>query len=187
MTPLTITLAAGVGKSFDIGGDWFHVQTAPVDDLVVRFDDGEPVKLSQGMGLRRYYQRVELESATGQAVRVLVGFGSVTDGRASVTGLTLNTTIAPGNTFDDGGRVSCVHAARTQLLAADADRLYALIKNPSTNTLTMFVGTVGVTAASGVPVEPGETLPVATTAALYAWNADAALDEYLWASSVKEV
>ncbi len=187
MTPVVATLAAGVPRRWEIPGDWFHVQVAPVADLVVRFDDGEPVLLEQGMGLRRYYQSVELVSATGQAVRALAGFGSVVDGRASVTGLTLNTTIAPGNTFDDGGRVSCVHAAATQLLAAAADRLYALVKNPSTNTLTMYIGTSAVDDSSGVPLEPGETLPVATTAALYAYNADPALDEYLFASSVREV
>ena len=187
MTPLVITLAAGVPRAFNVAGDWFHVQTAPVADLVVRFDDGEPVRLDQGMGLRRYYQRVELESATGQAVRVLVGFGSVVDGRASVTGLTLNTQIAPGNTLNDGGKVSCTAEAATQLLAADSDRLYALIKNPSTNTLTMYIGSSSVDADSGVPLEPGETLPIATTAAIYAYNASPDTAENLWAASIQEV
>src|SRR5258706_4186761 len=186
MTPVSVLLAAGVERNFELPGDWFHVVDAPVADLIVRFDAGEPNKVYQGIGLRRYYQSFSLASATGQAVRVYAGFGSVTDGRASVTGLTLNTTIAPGNTFSDGARVLCVHAARTQLLVADATRLYALIGNPSTNTLTQYIGTVGVIATSGIPLEPGQMLPLATTAALYAWNADPALDENLWAASVKQ-
>lgn len=187
MTPFPMVLAAGVPQSFDVEGDYFHVQTAPVDDLQVRFDEGAPAIIPQGMGLRRYYSRVTLESATGQTVKVLAGFGSVFDGRASVTGLTLNTQIAPGNTLDNGARVSCVVSSATQLLAADATRLYALIKNPSTNTLTMYIGTAAVTDADGIPLEPGETLPLATTAAIYAYNADGALAENLWAAAVREV
>ncbi len=188
MTPQRHTLAAGVPKPFDVAGDWFHVLRAPVDDLIVRFDDGEPVPVPQGVGMRRYYGRVELESATGQSVVVLVGFGSVVDGRASVTGLTLNTQIAPGNTFDAGGRVLCVRETNVQLLAADPDRLYALIKNPSSNTLTMYIGGAALEdVESGLPIEPGETVPIATTAALYAWNAAPALDEFLYATAVKDV
>jgi len=187
MTPLVVTLAAGVPKSFDIAGDWYHVQVAPVADLTTRFDDGERVLLEQGMGVRRYYQRIELESATGQDVRVLVGFGSVVDGRASVTGLTLNTQIAPGNTVDDGGDVEVAAETAEELLAADATRLYALIKNPSSNTITVRIGTVAVAAASGIPLEPGETLPVPTTAALYAYNPDPGDPVTISASAVREV
>lgn len=187
MTPLVLTLAAGVPRAFDIAGDWYHVQVAPVADLVTRFDDGEPVLLEQGMGVRRYYQRVELESATGQTVRVLVGFGSVVDGRASVTGLTLNTQIAPGNTVDNGGDVEVASETAEELLAADATRLYALVKNPSTNAITVRIGNATVDATSGVPLEPGETLPLATTAAIYAYNPDPDDPVTISASSVQEV
>ncbi len=186
MTPVIVALAAGVPRRYEIPGDWFHVLTAPVADLYVRFDDGERVPFPQGVGIRRYYQSFELESATGQNLVALAGFGSVVDGRASVTGLTLNTQIAPGNTLDDGGDVSCGATAATQLLAADADRMYALIKNPSTNTVTVRVGTSAVAAASGVPLEPGETLPLATTAAIYAYNPDAGAVT-IAAASVKDV
>jgi len=186
MTPLRITLAAGVPKGFTISGDYVHVLTAPVDDLVVRFDNGEPVPMYKGLGFRRYYSEIELESATGQAVVVLVGFGSVADARAAAN-VNVTTNIAPGNTIDDGGDVECTHAAATQLLVADPDRLYALIANPSSNTLTMRIGTSAVAAASGTPLEPGTILPYPTTAAIYAYNADAAVDETLSASSIKEV
>lgn len=170
MTTLRATLAAGAPRTWEISGDYFHCYTAPVDDLVVRFDDGEPVPFAQGTGQRRYYSRLTLESATGQTVDVRAGFGSVFDGRASVTGLTLNTQIAPGNTLNNGGDAVCGAGAATQLLAADPDRLYALVKNASTNTVTVRIGSAAVTAASGTPLEPGETLPLATTAAVYAWN-----------------
>lgn len=186
MTPLRMTLAAGVPKQFTIAGDYFHVLTAPVDDLTVRFDNGEPVPVYKGVGFRRYYAELELESATGQAIVVLAGFGSVADGRANAN-VNVSTTIAPGNTNDDGGDVSCTHAAATQLLAADDDRLYALIANPSSNTITMRIGSSGVDGTSGVPLEPGTTLPYPSTAAIYAYNPDPDDDETLSAASIKRV
>lgn len=169
MTPVRITLAAGVPKRFDYDGDYFHQLTAPVADLTVRFDDGEKVPAYEGVGFRRYYRAVEFESATGQAIVALVGFGSVADGRATAN---VNSTvnISPGNTINDGGDVATDPTAVTQLLAADADRLYALIKNVSTNTVTVRIGTAAVDAINGVPLEPGETLPYPTTAAIYAYN-----------------
>lgn len=187
MTPLRATLAAGVPRSWDIKGDWFQVYSAPVADLVVRFDDGEPIQVEQGIGFRRYYERVTLESATGQAVIVYAGFGSATDGRASVTGLTLNTQISPGNTLSDGGDVSCTASAATQLLAADATRLYALISNASANTIIVRVGTSAVAAGTGTPLEPGMVLPLATTAAIYAYNPHASTAVTINAAAVRQV
>lgn len=185
MTPLRFTLAAGVPKSWPINGDYFHVLTAPVDDLIVRFDSGEPVPVFKGLGFRRYYRDVQLESATGQAVVVLVGFGTVADARASAN-VDVTANVQPGNTLNNGGDVSCAAGAATQLLAADADRLYALIKNVSSNTVTVRIGNATVAAATGCPLEPGETLPIATTAAIYAWNPDAGAVT-INAASVSEV
>jgi len=186
MTPIRCLLAAGVAQRFVVSGDYIHVLTAPVDDLVVRFDNGEPVPMYKGLGFRRYYSEIELESPTGQSVVLLAGFGSVADARAEAN-VAVTTNIAPGNTINNGADVLCAHGAATLLLAADPDRLYALIGNPSSNTLTMRIGSAAVAAATGVPLEPGTILPYATTAAIYAYNADAALDETLSAASIKEV
>ena len=165
-------LAAGVGIPFGIPGDYFHVVTAPVNDLQVRFDDGPLESVYQGLGFRKYYSRFELYSATGQTVLVRGGFGSVTDGRSTAT-VNVTANVSPGNTLKNGGDVACGATATTQLLAADTDRLYAIIKNPSTNSVTVRIGTNTVGAANGIPLEPGETLPLATTAAVYAYNPDA--------------
>lgn len=172
MTPVRVTLAANVPQRWNIPGDWVAAVTAPasVTDLTVRFDDSEKVPLPGGIGFRRYYNTVELESATGGAFVVMVGFGSVADAR-STANVTVNTTVAPGASLFDGGDVSCASGAATQLLALDAARSYANITNPSTNTVTVRVGTSGVSAASGTPLEPGQTLPISTTAAIYAYQA----------------
>jgi hypothetical protein len=170
MTPIRVTLTAGVEQRFGINGDYVHVITAPVTDLQVRFDDGELVPMYEGVGFRRYYREISLYSATGQSVIVLAGFGSVFDGRATAN-VNVTATVAAGNTLNNGGDVSALAGAATQLLAADASRTYALICNVSTNTLTVRIGSSAVAAATGVPLEPGETLALATTAAIYAYNA----------------
>jgi hypothetical protein len=94
----------------------------------------------------------------------------VFDGRATAN-VNVTATVAAGNTLNNGGDVSALAGAATQLLAADASRTYALICNVSTNTLTVRIGSSAVAAATGVPLEPGETLALATTAAIYAYNA----------------
>lgn len=186
MKPIRAVLAAGVAKSWEVSGDYFHVYAAPVADLVVRFDDGEPNPMEQGVGIRRYYDRITLESATGQTVDVRCGFGTVQDGRAAVTGLTLNTQIAPGNTFDDGGDVSVPDSAVTQLCAADPDRLYANIDVPSDAVGAVRVGTATVDLTKGRRIEPGMSVPIASTAALYAYHENGAA-VVVSVSAVKEV
>jgi hypothetical protein len=185
MTPLRAVLAAGVPRPWDISGDYFHVKTAPVDDLIVRFDDGEPVPLSAGMGMRRYYDRVTIESATGQTVVVFAGFGTMADARATAN-VNVTATVEAGNTINNGGDVNVTAGNTVQLLAADADRVYALLKNVSTNTLSVRIGSATVGAADGLPLEPGETLPYASTAAIYAHNANGS-DVTINASSIKQV
>jgi hypothetical protein len=169
MTPIRVTLAAGVPQRFGIEGDWIACITAAASDLTARFDASEPVPLPAGLGFRRYYREVELESATGGAFLVLAGFGSVADARAVVTAnLTVNT--EPGNTLSDGGDIACAATAVTLLSALDATRLVLTVSNPSTNTETLRIGTVAVAAATGFALEPGESISLATTAAVYAYN-----------------
>lgn len=173
MRPIRVTLAAGVPQRFQIAGDWVAAITAPVNDLTARFDNSEKVPLPQGLGFRRYYGEIELESATGQTVVILAGYGSVSDSRANVTA-TLNVNIAPGNTIDDGADVATVSGAATVLLPVDLTRLHAIITNPSINIATVRIGSASVTASKGIPLEPGETLTYDMTGAIYAFQASGA-------------
>jgi len=170
MTIIRKTLAAGVSQQHVIDGDYIHILTAPVTDLKVRFDSGEPVPMFEGVGFRRYYRSIELESATGQTVEILCGFGSVFDGRATAN-VNVSATVAAGNTLRKGADVSCTSGAATLVLASDSQRLDAYITNPSTNTATVRVGPSNVDATSGIPLEPGMILPLSTTAAIYVYQA----------------
>ena len=169
MTPLKITLGAGIPKRFEVAGDYFHVKDSPVNDLVARFDDGEPVPVQQGIGFRRYYDSVELSSATGQAVVCYVGFGSVADGR-STANVSTTVNISPGNTFDDGADVTVPATNQAPIVAADPDRLYVIIASPSSAAGPVRIGSSGVGTNNGALLEPGVSLPIATTAELFCYN-----------------
>lgn len=182
-----LTLAAGTSVGFEMPGDWWHVFEAPVNDLEVSFDSGRWTPWRAGVGARRYYKRVDVRSATGQAVQIGIGFGSVQDGRGSVSGFTVNTTVTPGNTLDDGGDVAIAATSQELLSGADADRLYLLITVPDDADGPVRVGSVAVGATSGVLVQPGTSLPLATTAAVYAYNPSATDSVTVSVASVREV
>jgi hypothetical protein len=184
MTDYNVSLSAGVPQSLNVDGDFFHAKEVPnAAGVLVRFDESKQSKYKQGVGARVYYSRVTLESVASQDIVVALGFGHVADARASVSA-NITANVTPGNLFDDGGDVAIAATATEQLLAADPDRLYALIKNPSTSTVTVRLGSAAVAAGTGIPVEPGETLPVAQRAAIYAYNPGAG-SVTLSASAVK--
>ena len=188
MVQVIVPLAAGVSKRFGISGDYFHVLTAPVNDLKVRFDDSRQESIYEGVGKRVYYDSFDLESATGQTVVIEAGYGSVFDGRASAN-VNVTTNIAPGNTLDNGGDVSIAASSALLLSAANPTRLYLLVTNPSSNSNSFRIGSATVGASNGILLEPGTTLPVATTAAVYAYNTNdgSGGTESLSVASVKEV
>lgn len=163
MTPLRFVLEPGVAKRVAIAGDYIHIHTAPESDLTVRFNAGEKVPMSQGLGFRRYYSELEFESAIGQRVVILAGFGSVADARA--------TYIQPGNSLDSAQPQVTIAAGSTeQIIGSDSGRLYVLVKNPSTNSVSVFIGETDMDDTNGIELEPGETVPVPTTSAVFARN-----------------
>lgn len=185
LKPVAFTLSAGVAKQFGIAGSWFHVVSAPVADLYVRFDGGEAVPAPQGLGMEHEYSSFELESATGQAVVVLVGYGRVEDGRSTAT-VNVTANVAPGNTFDDGGDVAVPDSAATLIRAADSDTLYVTVTNPSGSAGPVRVGTAGVDISKGQLIEPGVSAPIACTAALYAYHENGS-DVTLSVAAVQQV
>lgn len=173
MTAITVTLPAGVPQRFNVSGDYFHVLSAPGGDLVAKFDDAKTMPAYQALGVRVYYDVIELSSASGQTVTVLVGFGSVFDGRTS--------TDSPPNQLPATPKVSCANGARTLLAAADASRVSLRITLESTAAGSVWYGgsTVGV-GAEGALLEPGVTDFIDTTAAIYVWNPNGAdVDVYV--------
>lgn len=164
----SFTFGGAGEQSVDVEGDWIQVHSSDPAGAGIRVNDGKRGTWYEGQGRRVHYERVSIYSSIAQTVVLLLGFGHASDARATAN-VNVDATIAAGNTLDNGGDVSCTGGATTQLLAADTARKYALIKNVSTNTITVRVGGAAVGAATGTPLEPGETLPMATTAAIFAY------------------
>lgn len=169
MRPYTFAIPAGGTYQVQLKGSYIHVLTAPVNDLFVRFDSGEPCPFYQGVGTARRYETVEFSSATGQTITVYLGDGEMRDARANAN-VNVSATVEPGNTFDVGGDVSVPSGAATLIDAVDLTRKYALICNPSSSTATFRIGPATVGATSGALLEPGTTLPIATTSPIYAFQ-----------------
>jgi hypothetical protein len=170
MAPYSATLGAGGSARWQVAGNWFQVTSSPVNDLIVRFDSGQPIPLMQGQGMSISYSEFSISSATGQAVTVFAGYGQMSDSRANLVA-TFNVTVGAGASIDDGADVATVSGSASLLLPVDLTRKTAIICNPTTNTVSVRVGSSSVGAAKGVILEPGESLEYPTTAAIYAYQA----------------
>jgi len=157
----------------DVDGDWFQVITCPVGPVLLRFDDGKQISRNQGQGGRRNYSRVTVYTAVAQAVVIALGYGSEVDARSTVNA-TITSPVTPA--LHNPGVAAATIAAGTQglIVGADANMLGALIGIDSTQPGGLWI--CDVTAADGVGlfVEPGQTVPFPTQAAIYGFNAGAA-------------
>ena len=116
------------------------------------------------------FGRIVVRSEIAQTVRLVISDLPQDEGRDDVA-VTTTASITPGNTFEGVADVPLAAAAATLIIAADATRLGVIIKNPSSNTASVRVGglaSVGV--AQGTELDPGESIPVATTAAVYGYS-----------------
>lgn len=168
----TVALTANQEMEFEIDGDFYAV-VDNTDEFTIAFDGSNRIAYATagtGGEFTEAYRRVTLNSPTTQTVVIVLGYGRFNDARASINA-TLNATFSPGNTFAGVADVALVAATATQILAADATRLTALIKNPSSNTASVRIGTTGSTgAAQGFELEPGESISIATTAAIVGYS-----------------
>jgi len=163
----TIQLTANQEHEFTVVGNMYHV-TSSSGDFSITFDDGQRIAgagAGTGGKFPQNYTRVSLLSTTTQTVTLVLGFGDYTDARATVNA-TVNTTIAPSNTLNPASDVT-IGAAATSIVAADANRKEIMIHVPSDAANSIRVGDSGVTAASGLEVEPGSTLVLATESAVF--------------------
>lgn len=166
------SLTANQDFDADIPGDFYSVIEAAGEFTITLDDSARIGKQVQGMGgeFVQPFSRVKLLSETTQTVILVLGYGKFNDARATLTA-TINATFQPGNTLAGVADVALTAATATAILAADATRLTAMIKNPSSNTASVRIGTTGSTgAAQGFELEPGESISIATTAAIVGYS-----------------
>jgi hypothetical protein len=167
-----VALSAGIPKTLAVPGDFFHIFAA-ADPLEIGFDEGKRDAVEKGVGARVYYERIELYSATSQTVRVYLGFGYVTDSRASVNA-TINTTIAPANTNTQLAEVSVPAGGSAKIADANADRKELRVSIKSTETGGVYLGDATIANNEGGWLEAGMVDYIATQAETWAFNPGAA-------------
>lgn len=113
------------------------------------------------------FSRFILRSTIAQTVRVVVSDTSQRDDQQTVN-VNATATVAPGNTLDAGGDVLIPANSAANVIAGDGTRLVVGVHNISDQELR--IGGAGVTAASGLPLKPGEEKYIATTAVVAVFN-----------------
>ena len=83
-------------------------------------------------------------------------------------------TVQRSGTFDHFSPVVFGGAAgRSRLLAANSDRFRGIIRSDAANTATIWIGSSTVANETGIPLLPGESLALETSAEVWGWCNDA--------------
>lgn len=123
------------------------------------------------------FDRVEITNgASIQDVVVYAGSGDYNDGRSNITA-TLSATISPSTTLVANADVSIASSAQGLVSAGAATKREVIISNPVTNTCTFRIGdTATLDATHGFQLDPGQSIILNTSAAVYAYNAGGATE-----------
>lgn len=130
------------------------------------------------------FKKIMVRSAIAQTVRLVISDQPQDEGRDDVA-VTTTASITPGNTFEGVADVPLTAATASKISNSDATQLGVIIKNPSSNTASVRIGgAASVGAAQGIEIEPGESIPIATTAEVWGYSAPG---ESVSVSVVREV
>lgn len=173
---ISITLGAGGVQEIPFIGRYFYVYSASASGTVgLRFAGGDTIyrEASQGGEVTPGARSVRVSSVLAQTI-VLIFQDSPIQNDVDNVAVAVTANVTPGNTLDNGGDVSLVAGAgpgaTTTIRAADANALSVLVKADIANTETVRVGTTGVGAATGYPLDPGESVSISSTALIAGYN-----------------
>lgn len=124
------------------------------------------------------FQGIKVSSSDGSAQTVKIGISDDEIGYQVMAG-SINAIITSASGIDSQADVSITAESTVQLVAANTDRREIIIANLSTNTQTMRVGDSGAGTANGLPLPPGGSMVLTTSAAVYAYNPHATTAESL--------
>lgn len=170
----TFELTFAGGETLNVpGGRYFRILSAEADLTVVIMDNaasevGRATGVRGGFAYRRElgFDQVQITSASAQTIKVATSKDAEIEYDRSSGEVSV---IAPSG-LSDVADVSLAAGATTQILAANSSRKEAILRNLSGNTQTFRIGTVNAGAARGIPLGPGESMTLATQAAIYGYN-----------------
>ncbi len=171
----TIVFAGAGSLTVGLIGRYVRVYEADATGVSIALDSGGPLLRFPGQEIDAGpggFKRLQVSVTVASTVRIGVSETPQGDTNTQVSA-TVSATLSPGGTLPAGGDVACVNAAATLILAGNANGLVALVRSSDTNTYaegTVRVGGLGVTAAAGIELNPGDVMAIDTTAAIYAYN-----------------
>lgn len=167
----SLTFGGAGQQEIKASGRFLRVLATPVADVFLSIDGGS--ELQRGAGQQVHvpdgFRRFTVRSAVAQTVRVSSSETGQDDARSNVA-LSVSASVTPGADVGNGGDVAVPATSAAQVLAANLNRLAAIITNPTANTVAVRVGKAGVGAASGIPLDPGDSVTLATTSAISVYN-----------------
>lgn len=167
----TFTIAAG--GSVEVIRQASFVTVLESDaEFKARFDNAPEFDLEQGLTIRapELFSRMEFRNpgAAPIVVKVGLGKGDVNDARLTISGQVTTQEAAP-NSLTTGSPLSATNAATTLIAAENLLRREIIIANDGAGKV--YIGTAsGATAGQGLPLDAGQTMVLANTAAIYARN-----------------
>lgn len=167
----TMQLLAGQVMTLQADGNMFAV-TKSSSAFNIVFDESNRVAgVEQGMGgeFGASYSRVEIISETAQEVVVVLGFGRLNDGRASISG-EINATFEGANSNTQKPVVVIAANSAAQLVAANANRKSVRLAIDSAQPNGVFLGKADIAINQGGFLDVGMIDYLDTTGALHAYN-----------------
>lgn len=161
---------------------WALDATSNAAALTVRFNEqsGQGVTFKKGMFLKGInFDRVFVTNTaqSGATITLLVaveGDQLIAIENAAETLSSVN--LVKASSADSVADVSITATSTVLVAAAASTRHELLITNLAANTQTMRIGDSGAGATNGIPLAPGQTLILSTSAAIYAYNPGASAE-----------
>lgn len=161
------------------GGEVFQlIEAAAACDITFYGDNNRPISTARGVmsGLKvrpkEPFRNVSIVSATGQTIKAAIGDG---DGEYNRTAGEVDSNAVIPAGFEGETDVALTNGAATLVAAANASRAEITITSILANTVEIRVGGQTTAAADkGTPLQPGESMTIETTAAIYVYCAAAA-------------
>lgn len=155
-------------------GRYLRVLEAPSAAVYVTMAGGSELKRNAGQGIDAGgpVNVFSVRSTVAQTVRVTLSDTPQDDNQQTVTA-SVTATVGPGNTITSTADHSVAGVSTEQVLAGNANRLTAIIKNLNGNSSAIRVGDSAVGASRGHELMPGESIALDTDNAIYVYNSDA--------------
>ena len=150
---------------------WVREATDNATEITVKFNSqaGPGIVFQKGMVISGpEFSKIYLTHAAQANKSITLVYGiqptiSLENPAIALASVTVSAPVASANNFKSIADVTLIGLATTLILAANLNRIEAIITNLAANAQTMRIGDAGAAAAEGIELAPGQTLILTTT------------------------